>query len=153
MTECLLEHKKNIYLSRLHIYLRLNIITQNPSQYRSRYKNYVIFDPQTQNKSIPIPKPTSGQVRSLTLKSSQSRPPRPKQVNFDAQTNTKRFAAGIQKTSQFRPPPPTKKPSRSSQSKQVHFGPYTVNFDPLHKNKSLSIPTLKPSQIRSRTRK
>ena len=71
------------------------------------------FDPQTQSKSIPIPKLKSRHVRSLTLKSSQYRPPRQNQVNLDAHTKTKRFAARIQKPRQFRPRQPTQEPSQS----------------------------------------
>ena len=66
----------------------------------------------------------------LTLKRRDLRPPSKSPVNFDHH-------------------PHKNKVHRSSHSKQINFGPRTVNFDPPHKKRVTFDPNAKPSQIRS----
>ena len=71
----------------------------------------------------------------LPLKSTELRPPSKNRVHFDHHHQHKNQI------------------NRAAHLKQVNFGLHTVNCDSLHKNKSLSIPALKPNQIRSLTQK
>ena len=128
-------------------------MTQNPSQFRSRYKNQVVFDPQTHNKSIPIPKLKSSQVRSPTLKSSQYRPARRNQVSLDAHTKTKRLSARKNRVNfdhHHHPHKNQKSIDRNTQNKVISARTRSISILRT-KKKSLSITTLKPSQIRSLT--
>ena len=141
--------------------------TLKTSQFRPPHRNQVNSDPYTEIELTSTTRTTksrfiltlkSSQVSSPTLKLSQFRPPIQKQVNFDAHTKTKWFPAHLQDPSHFRLP--TKEPSQSiPTSFSIHtlnpsnFWPAhkaEVNFDPHGKNTAILIPSIKPSQFRSR---
>ena len=65
----LVEHNQHIYLSWLHISLRSNIITHNPSQFRSTYIKPSHFLPPNNKKTIPIPKLKSISISQTEIKS------------------------------------------------------------------------------------
>ena len=98
--------------------------------------NEVIFDPHTQNESILISELKSSQVRSLTLKSRQYRPPIQKIKSISMLTlKPSDFRPEYKKRDHFHHHlPPKNQANRSSHPKQGNFGPHTVHFDAPHKN-------------------
>ena len=109
------------------------------------------FDPHSKIKSISMPSHKTQFNFDPISKTKYFRTQRKNQVNFD-DTKTKRFAARIQKPSQFRPPPPQKTKSIDHYTQNKFISAHTRSISiPRTKNKSPSIPTLKPSQIRSLT--
>ena len=125
------------------------------------YKGWI---PHTKIKSISTTHTRTKSISMLTLKPSDLWPasknqinfdhPHKNQVNFDAHTKTKRFAARIQKSNQFRPPPQKRSITalKTSRFRPAHsqFRPPAqkqVNFDPITKNKSNSIPHTKIKAI------
>ena len=123
-------------------------------------KKRVNFDPDTKTKSFSTPTLKPNKFRSLHWNQVKfDRPhwnrvnfdhPHKNQVSFDVYTITKRFAARIQ-TKSIRPP--KQNPSQSITLKTCQFRPVHSISTPRTKHKSISIPTLKPSQIRSPTHK
>ena len=129
--------------------------TPNPSQFRSLHWNQVEFDP-----------PQWNQVNF--------NPSHINEVKFDDHTKTKWFSASVQKPSQARPPAQKLSQSilktshfRTAHNKEVNFEkpsyfrstnenrairpaqkPKSI-LTPARKNKSSSIPTLKPRQFKS----
>ena len=121
----------------------------------SSHKIHVYFDLDTRTKLFSTPRHKANQFRSLNwnhVKWNQVNMDHPDEniANFDAHTKTKRFAARIQKPNQFRPPPPHKSKSidHDAQNNLISARTRLISI-PRTERKSLSIPTLKPSQIRS----
>ena len=136
---------------------------------RSLYSNQAIFGPHTKTKSISTPRTKIRSISIPILKSSQSRSPTQKQVNFDLNTAITSHSIPILKVNQFRCPdpktisiqtfesshfrPPHQKPLqfRSFRWKQVNFDLphwHQVNFDHQHKHQVNSNDHTKPSHFR-----
>ena len=135
----------------------------------SLHKIQVNTDPDTETKSFSTPSHKRDQFRSLNgnqvnfdpaQKSSRYRPPRPKQKSISMLTpkpSDLRPASKNQVNLDYHHPH-KKQTNRPSHSKQVNFGPHTVNFGPPHnkqvtfdsntKTKSSSIPDTKTKYSR-----
>ena len=132
---------------------------------RTLHKTQVNFDPDVKVKSCSTPIHKTDQYRSRSWNYVELYPRHWNQVNIDHRDKTQVIFEGHAKNqSNLRPVPlnrvnfdhyhtRTNEVNRSLRTKQVNFAPHKVNFDPPHKNKSLLIPTPKPTQIWSLTQK
>ena len=134
----------------VRLYLRTSI-TQNPSQFRYRYKNQVVFDPQTQNNTVPIPQTETSQVWSPAQNYSKCRPPRQNQGQLRCTHINQAICGPYPKTESISATTTHNQVNRYWYSKKLR--PHMSNTIPRTKNTPTSISILKPSQIRFLTQK
>ena len=157
-------HKKQVNFDPYTKTKLISIQRLKPGHFRTPHQNQLNSDPCTE----------SSQVRSPQWNQVDFDLPHKNEVKFDAHTKTRWFSASVQKPSQARPPAQKLSQSilktshfRTAHNKEVNFEkpsyfrstnenrairpaqkPKSI-LTPARKNKSSSIPTLKPRQFKS----